>query len=150
MNEEEFKKKLKPIIKQVFNKIKSKSPNDTGNFPILNKFPQIKAILVDLLTNDYNLFIQDIYWVSPKPTTFKILLKNNQYFYLTHTEKSWIVKVEGKKYYLLNLSEEERAIDSIARLLSYGDNTEQIEKTIPKAEPAEETTSPEQPKEEEE
>ena len=36
------------------------------------------------------------------------------------TIRSWIAQVEGKKYYLLNLPEEERATDAIARLLRYG------------------------------
>ncbi len=32
----------------------------------------------------------------------------------------WIAQVEGKKYYLLNLSEEEQAAQAIARMLAYG------------------------------
>ena len=39
---------------------------------------------------------------------------------LIYTERSWIAQVEGKKYYLLNLGEEEMAAESIARLLAYG------------------------------
>jgi hypothetical protein len=35
-------------------------------------------------------------------------------------ERSWIAQVEGKKYYLLNLPEEERASQSIANMLRYG------------------------------
>ncbi len=34
--------------------------------------------------------------------------------------RSWIAQVEGKKYYLLNLPEEERAVEAIARILRYG------------------------------
>ena len=34
--------------------------------------------------------------------------------------RSWIAQIEGKKYYLLNLPEEERAVEAIARLLRYG------------------------------
>ena len=59
-------------------------------------------------------------WVAPKPTTFRINLKNDFNFYLIFTQKSWIAQVEGKKYYLLNLPEEERAIEAIARILRYG------------------------------
>jgi hypothetical protein len=39
---------------------------------------------------------------------------------LTYTPRSWIAQVEGKKYYLLNLSEEESATEAIARMLAYG------------------------------
>ena len=34
--------------------------------------------------------------------------------------RSWIAQVEGKKYYLLNLPEEQRAVEGIARILRYG------------------------------
>jgi hypothetical protein len=37
------------------------------------------------------------------------------FFYFIYTERSWIAQVEGKKYYLLNLNEEEQASESIAR-----------------------------------
>ena len=35
--------------------------------------------------------------------------------------------MEGKKYYLLNLPEEERAAEAIARILRYGSKTEEGE-----------------------
>jgi hypothetical protein len=41
-------------------------------------------------------------------------------FYLIYGKRSWIAQVEGKKYYLLNLPEEERAAQSIANILRYG------------------------------
>ena len=34
--------------------------------------------------------------------------------------RSWVAQIEGKKYYLLNLPEEERAVEAIARILRYG------------------------------
>ena len=37
----------------------------------------------------------------------------------------WIAQVEGKKYYLLNLPEEEMATKSIARILRYGVKVEE-------------------------
>jgi hypothetical protein len=84
------------------------------------KFPQLKKVIVDLLTHEFDNFISSIDWVAPKPTTFRINLKNDFNFYLIFTRTSWIAQVEGKKYYLLNLPEEERAIDAIARILRYG------------------------------
>jgi hypothetical protein len=36
------------------------------------------------------------------------------------TERSWIGQVEGKKYYLLNLDEEERCALAINRILRVG------------------------------
>ena len=46
-------------------------------------------------------------------------------FYLIYGKRSWIAQVEGKKYYLLNLPEEERAAQSIANLLRYGAKVEE-------------------------
>jgi hypothetical protein len=122
--------KIQTIAKRVY-AVKTKqsdtlgvSPEDVNFneelFPILTKFPALKQVIINLLTEQYNDFISDIYWVAPRPTTFKIILANNQHFYLIYTERSWIAKVEGKKYYLLNLPEEIRAAESIARILMYG------------------------------
>ncbi len=122
-------------------------------FPVLAKFPKLKEVIMDLLTDQYGDFISDIWWVAPRPTTFKIILANEQYFYLIYTERSWIAQVEGKKFYLANLNEEERAADSIARILRYGGGAEP-DKDAPTGEvptngeaPADETV-PETPTEE--
>jgi len=64
--------------------------------------------------------MKEIQWVAPRPTTFRIVLGNDESFLLIYTERSWIAQVEGKKYYLLNLSEEEGAAEAISRLLAYG------------------------------
>ena len=84
------------------------------------KFPELKKVIVDLLTYEFDNFVASIDWVAPKPTTFRINLKNDFNFYLIFTKTSWIAQVEGKKYYLLNLPEEERATEAIARILRYG------------------------------
>jgi hypothetical protein len=46
---------------------------------------------------------------------------------LTYSPRSWVAQIEGKKYYLLNLSEEESATEAIARILSYGITEEKPE-----------------------
>jgi hypothetical protein len=43
---------------------------------------------------------------------------------LIYGKRSWIAQVAGKKYYLLNLPEEERAAEAIANLLRYGAKVE--------------------------
>jgi hypothetical protein len=122
-------------------------------FPVLAKFPKLKEVIMDLLTDQYGDFISDIWWVAPRPTTFKIMLANDQYFYLIYTERSWIAQVEGKKFYLASLNEEQRAAAAIARILRYGGGAEP-DKDTPVGEvptggetPADETT-PEIPTEE--
>lgn len=87
---------------------------------ILNKYPSLDETLVDLLTPSYRDYITGVYVMAPKPTTFKILLHNGQSFYLIYAKDSYIAKISGKKYYLLNLGEEEYAIKAIADLLTMG------------------------------
>jgi hypothetical protein len=158
MTKNELREKIKSIVKQVYKPNKSTKVDldstqgdislDTVKFPILYKFPTLKKTLIDLLTDQYELFVQDIFWIAPKPTTFKIILLNNQQFTLTYTEKSWIAQVLGKKYYLLNLSEEERATEAISKILSYSYTGEETSLPEKGETPEEETPTEETPEEE--
>lgn len=116
----QLRDKIQKLAKQVYQD-KIKSDESAMEYDELTKFPELKAIIVDLLTPEFNKFIASIDWVAPRPTTFRINLLNNQDFLLIFTERSWIAQVEGKKYYLLNLDEEERAAESISRVLQYGE-----------------------------
>jgi hypothetical protein len=118
---------------------------DTTRFPVLAKFPTLKETIIKLLTDQYDLFIKDIEWVAPRPTTFRIILANDQPFYLIYTDRSWIAKVEGKKYYLLNLSEEQNCIEAIARILTYGAKPSPEKSEISTEAPAPEAPAPETP-----
>jgi hypothetical protein len=110
-----------------------------SKFSILDKFPDLDTELNKLLTPQYGEFIKDIDWVAPRPTTFRIKLNNEQYFYLIYGEKSWTAQIEGKKYWLTHLPEEQRAAESLARVLRYGG----IEETKPEQEtPSEPPTPP--------
>jgi hypothetical protein len=123
MTRDQLKNRIRGLVKQVYtvNKI---TPEEAVQYDELTKFPELKKIIVDLLTNEYDNFLDSIDWVSPRPTTFRINLKNQQNFYLIYGKRSWIAQVEGKKYYLLNLPEEERAAQAIARILRYGTKEE--------------------------
>ena len=156
MTKDEFKDKIKTLVKQVYAKTEKSteidldSPStvslDNVRFPVLVKFPTLSDTIVKLLTDQYDLFIKDIEWVAPRPTTFRIILANDQVFYLIFTDRTWIGKVEGKKYYLLNLSEEQNCIESIARILAYG---AKIATDVPTETPSPESSAaPETPAEE--
>lgn len=154
MKKSELRDKIKSLVQKTY---KAKSIDldkggevtlDAAKFPVLVKFPKLKDVIVDLLTNQYEIFMKEIQWVAPRPTTFRIVLGNDETFMLSYTERSWIAQVEGKKYYLLNLGEEEQAAESIARILSYGAPVEKTEDAAaagetpseePAAEPEEET-----------
>ena len=117
MTKEEFTEKIKILIRNVRTEKSVKPAKE--EYVLLEKFPSLREIIIDLLTDQYNLFLEDIQYVAPRPTTFRIVLKNGYSFYLIYTEKSWIAEVEGKNFYLLNLGEEEAAAEAIARLLRY-------------------------------
>ena len=124
MTREDLIQKIKSLAPQALSSIK-KAEETAIEYDELTKFPELKAVIVDLLTVDYGKFIDSIDWVAPKPTTFRINLLNGQSFYLIWNKRSWIAEIEGKKYYLLNLPEEEMATKSIARILRYGVKVEE-------------------------
>ena len=119
MTAAELREKIRMIIPTVVGNRKQ-AAEAAVEYDELTKFPELKKVIVDLLTHEFDNFIASIDWVAPRPTTFRINLKNDFNFYLIWSKRSWIAQVEGKKYYLLNLPEEERATDAIARLLRYG------------------------------
>ena len=126
MTASELRDKIKILAKQVY-KEKIKTDDAALAYDELTKFPELRAVIVDLLTSDFDKFLESIDWVAPRPSTFRINLLNGQNFVLIFDPRSWIAQVEGKKYYLLNLDEEEMATKSIARILSYGARAEGVE-----------------------
>ncbi len=151
MTREELQNRLRVLIKQVYSN-STVTPEEAVQYDELTKFPELKKVLVDLLTPEYDSFLASIDWVAPRPTTFRINLKNDQNFYLIYGKRSWIAQVEGKKYYLLNLPEEERAAQSIANILRYGvKGGEETSSLPPEETPAEAPTEtpPETPPTEE-
>ena len=119
MPKAELREKIKALALQVVGE-KSQAEDAALAYDELTKFPELKDIIVNLLTHEFDSFLEKIDWVAPKPTTFRIVLLNGQSFLLIYSPRSWIAQVEGKKYYLLNLDEEEYACQAIARILQYG------------------------------
>ena len=115
----ELREKIRALALQVVGE-RSKADDAALAYDELTKFPELKDVIVDLLTHEFDSFLASIDWVAPRPTTFRINLRNNENFYLIWMQRSWIAQVEGKKYYLLNLDEEEYACQAIARILQYG------------------------------
>ncbi len=126
MTREALQGKLKILIKQVYAN-RTITPEEAVQYDELTKFPELKAVIVDLLTPEYDNFVASIDWVAPRPSTFRINLKNDQLFYLIYGKRSFIAQIEGKKYYLLNLPEEQHAAEAIARILRYGVKPEEGE-----------------------
>ena len=119
MTTDELKERIRGLSLEVI-RDRKKAEIAAVEYDELTKFPELKKVITTLLTADFNSFIASIDWVAPRPTTFRINLKNDEEFYLIWMNRSWIAQIEGKKYYLLNLPEEERAVEAIARILRYG------------------------------
>jgi hypothetical protein len=117
---------LKNLIKEGIEDFVSQQQRETISFEdnpleyILQKYPSLDATLVDLMTENYRDYTTGVFVIAPKPTTFRILLHNGQEFYLIYGPNAYTAKISGKKYYLLNLSEEQFAINAIASLLELG------------------------------
>lgn len=139
---------------------------------ILAKSPKITSVLLKLLTsqkskNDTSLdqirdTVSDIRCISYKPTTFRVVIPNGNYFDIKYDPTpvelnypedfnpadSFQVLVSGKKYSIANRSEYEQALDYINILLKTNPITKEPE---PDEEPTPAETSPgeETPPEEE-
>ena len=108
MTKQELRDKIKILAKTVY-KEKASIEQAAVEYDELTKFPELKDVIVSLLGPQFGLFVASIDWVAPKPTTFRINLKNGENFYLVYTPRTFIAEIEGKKYYLLNLNEQENA-----------------------------------------
>lgn len=131
--------------------------DDPMNF-ILRKYKTLNDTLTYLMTPSFKEYLTGIYLVAPKPTTFKIVLHNNEYFYLTWEGKLYEATINGKVYYLSNIGEKERCMVAISRLLRHGNplntkgpegaekGTEVEEKPKPQAPAPEAAPAPEENK----
>jgi len=113
---------LKTILLQELDRMEpeqSTFEDDPMQF-ILRKYVGLKNTLEYLMTPSFEEYITGIYVVAPKPTTFKIVLHNGQFFFLQFMGKAYEATVEGKKYYLMSIGEKERCMIAISRLLRFG------------------------------
>ena len=88
---------------------------------ILKKYHTLNELLAELMTPAFKEYITAIFIQSPKPTTFKIVLHNTQYFYLSYMgDGIYEAIISGKRHYLSSIGEKERAMKGISRLLQQG------------------------------
>lgn len=113
---------LKSILLQELDRMEPETStfeDDPMQF-ILRKYAGLKKTLEYLMTPSFEEYITGIYVVAPKPTTFKIVLHNGQFFFLQFMGKAYEATVQGKKYYLMAIGEKERCMVAISRLLRFG------------------------------
>ena len=122
-SKQELEDYVRGRVRQLLGKTAEEAYQGDPNSPMnlmLQRFPQLRQTLEKLLSMQFRLFVNDIQWVAPKPTTFKVILPNNQYFNLIWNTEDFLAKIAGKKYDMLILQERERAIKALAELLQYG------------------------------
>lgn len=131
--------------------------NESNLDKILNKSPKVTSVLLKLLTSQKSKntkaieqireTVSDIRCISYKPTTFRVVIPNGNYFDLKYNptpnelkypedfspSDAFQVIVSGKKYDIANNSEYEQAIDYINNLLKTNPITKEPE---PGEEPA--------------
>lgn len=83
---------------------------------ILQKFPKLQKTLVRLMTANYDAFVENVEWISPKPTAFKVVIKNGQTFTLTWVGKNFRAIIGGKTYYLGQVQDFQNALAKLAEL----------------------------------
>jgi hypothetical protein len=88
---------------------------------ILRKYTTLNKNLIGLMGKSYKQYLTAVFIVSPKPTTFKVVLHNGQYFFMIYMgDAIYQAIIFGKRYYLSNVGVKEQAMKAISRLLSYG------------------------------
>lgn len=116
MTREEAVDKIKRIIKQVYPDYKNAQFSEYEDEKLFN-LPQLREIVIKLLTIYYPNFIERTDWVSPKPMMFRINLKNGMFFYLIYNNPSWTAVIQSKRYNLDRISELQLACNSLSNIL---------------------------------
>ena len=83
---------------------------------ILSKFPTLRQAIIKLQTEDFKEFVDTVDWISPRPSSFRVNLKNGQDYILKWTGKTFEAQILGKRYVLSNIAEYQQAIDKLAIL----------------------------------
>ena len=75
MTKDELREKIRLLVPQVMGDAKQ-AEEAAVEYDELTKFPELKKVIVDLLTHEFDSFLASIDWVAPKPSTFRINLNN--------------------------------------------------------------------------
>ena len=93
------------------------APKDTvledSTDKILTKFPTLKNAIIKLQTEDFKEFVESIDWVSPRPTSFRVNLKNGQDYILKWMGEGFQAQIMGKRYYLNKIDDYQQALDKL-------------------------------------
>jgi hypothetical protein len=114
-----LEKYIKVAVKKALQEQEEQQKRAEKAMYLVYRFPGLKKVMEDLMSPAFGRYINDIQVVAPKPTTFDVMLINNESFYITYIGRgNFRAKIAGKKYDPANISEQERASQSIADLLA--------------------------------
>lgn len=113
-----IEKYIKVSVRKALEEQEVKRQNAEKAMYLVYRFPGLKKVIEDVMSPSFGRFVSDIKILAPKPTTFKVSLVNGQKFNIIYLgDKKWNVKVSGKKFYIQNKEELDRACNAIADLL---------------------------------
>lgn len=113
--------RIREIIQEVYLEvIKEQAMLKTSSEEILQKFPTLRKALTDLLTKSYPEFINQVIWVSPKPTSFEIKLNNGESFKMKWDGDGFICEISGKSYHIDSVQDYQRALSALGEILQTG------------------------------
>ena len=87
---------------------------------ILGKFPTLKKAIIKLQTDQFKEFVESIDWISPRPSSFRVNIKNGQSYILKWTGTGFEAQILGKRYYIDKVDDYQQALDKLARLYKEG------------------------------
>jgi len=114
---------LKKLINEDQEEVMKTPPKTFEDDPmgfILKKYQSLRENLEYLLGDNFEEYLTAIYIIAPKPTMFKIVLHNGQYFFMTYMGETYQATIGGKNYLLFMAGEKQRAMLAISRLLRWG------------------------------
>jgi hypothetical protein len=133
-----LEKYVRVAIKKAIQEQEARQKKAEKAMYLIYRFPGLKKSIEELMSPSFGRFITAVDLVAPKPTTFKVTLINGYDYNITYLKKdTYQAKIAGKKYYLLNLGESERAAQAIADLLDLSPSIKEGEEATPAAAPAE-------------
>lgn len=112
---------LERIIEEAYIEVlKEQAVLKTSSEEVLQRFPTLRKTLTNLLTKDYPEFIDQVKWLSPKPTSFEVKLRNGENFFLKWDGEGFVAEIAGKSYYLESVQDYQRALSALGELLQTG------------------------------
>lgn len=127
-----LEKYIKVAIKKALKEEEQKHQNADKAMYLIHRFPGLKKSVESLMSPSFGRFISGVSVVAPKPATFRVTLINGYDFNIIYLKKdSYLAKIAGKKYYLNNIGESERATQSIADLLDLSPSVKEESSSLP-------------------